>query len=63
VLLLGFIQGPVVESWLQCQTQWMVDQLTTGRNATDEEYWVHIASEFQSAFQDTGSKEHAQEKL
>jgi hypothetical protein len=62
-LLLGFIQEPVVKSWLQCQTQWMVDQSTTGRPATDEEFWRQISSEFQSAFQDMGSKERMQEKL
>jgi hypothetical protein len=62
-LFLGFIQGPIVQAWIQCQTQWIVDQLTTGRANTDEGYWTHIANEFQSAFQDTGAKEHAQDKL
>jgi hypothetical protein len=62
-LFLGFIQGPIVQAWIQCQTQWIVDQLTTGRADTDEGYWTHIAAEFQSAFQDTGAKERAQEEL
>jgi hypothetical protein len=62
-LFLGFIQGPIVQAWIQHQTQWVVDQLTTGRANTDEEYWTHISNEFQSAFQDTGAKECAQDKL
>jgi hypothetical protein len=62
-LFLGFIQGPIVQAWIQRQTQWIVDQLTTGRADTDEGYWTHIANEFQSAFQDTGAKERAQDKL
>jgi hypothetical protein len=62
-LFLGFIQGPLVQAWIQRQTQWMVDQLTTGRADTDEGYWTHIANEFQSAYQDTGSKERAQDEL
>jgi hypothetical protein len=63
VLFLGFIQGPIVQAWIQCQTQWIVDQLTTGRADTDEGYWTHIAAEFQSAFQDMGAKERTQEDL
>jgi hypothetical protein len=62
-LFLGFIQGPIVQAWIQCQTQWIVDQLTTGLANTDEGYWTHISNEFQSAFQDTGAKERAQDKL
>jgi hypothetical protein len=62
-LFLGFIQGPIVQAWIQHQTQWMVDQLTTGRIDTDEGYWTHISNEFQATFQDTGLKEHTQEKL
>jgi hypothetical protein len=62
-LFLGFIQGPIIQAWIQRQTQWMVDQLTTGRADADEGYWTHISNEFQSAFQDTGFKECAQEKL
>jgi hypothetical protein len=50
-LFLGFIQGPIVQAWIQHQTQWIVDQLTTGRPNTEEGYWTHIATEFQSAFQ------------
>jgi hypothetical protein len=50
VLFLGFIQGPIVQAWIQCQTQWIVDQLTTGRANTDEGYWTQIANKFQSAF-------------
>jgi hypothetical protein len=62
-LFLGFIQGPIVQAWIQRQTQWIVDQLTMGRADTDKGYWTHIAAEFQSAFQDTGAKERAQEEL
>jgi hypothetical protein len=62
-LFLGFIQGPIVQAWIQRQTQWIVDQLTMGMADTDEGYWTHISNEFQSAFQDTGAKECAQDKL
>jgi hypothetical protein len=62
-LFLGFIQGPIVQAWIQRQTQWMVDQLTTGLANMDEGYWTHISNEFQSTFQDTGTKEHGQDKL
>jgi hypothetical protein len=62
-LFLGFIQGQIVQAWIQCQTQWIVNQLTTGRANMDEGYWTHISTEFQSTFQDTGAKERAQDKL
>jgi hypothetical protein len=62
-LFLGLIQGPIVQAWIQCQTQWIIDQLTTGRADKDEGYWTHIANEFQSAFQDTSAKECTQDKL
>ena len=62
-LLLGFIQGENIKDWVKCQTNWAIDQINTGRPATNEYYWTHIAQAFESAFQDTGAAERAEEKL
>ena len=62
-LLLGFIQGENVKDWVKCRTNWAIDQINTGRPPTDEYYWTTIAQAFESAFQDTGATERAEEKL
>ena len=62
-LLLGFIQGENVKDWVKHWTNWVIDQINMGRPATDEYYWTTIAQAFESAFQDTGTTERAEEKL
>ena len=49
-LLLGFIQGDNVKDWVKRWTNWAIDQINTGRPATDEYYWTTIAQAFESAF-------------
>ena len=62
-LFLGFIKGPNVKDWVQRWTTWTIQEFNTGRLPTDELYWIEIARKFQNAFQDTGSREHAEDKL
>ncbi len=41
----------------------MVQEFTTGRPTTNEHYWSEVARGFQIAFQDTGARERAEDKL
>ena len=62
-LLLGFIQGENVKDWVKCWTVWSLNQYNTGLTSTDEHYWNTVARAFETAFQDTGTMERAEEKL
>jgi hypothetical protein len=62
-LFLGYMAGPKVDDWVKKWTEWSVRELQTGRPSTDEFYWTEIARAFQQAFQDTGARERAAEKL
>jgi len=62
-LMLGFIKGPNVKDWTKRWTNWMVREFTTGRPTTDEHYWSEVSRGFQIAFQDTGARERAEDKL
>ncbi len=62
-LMLGFIKGPNVKDWTKRWTNWMINEFTTGRPTTDEHYWSEVARGFQIAFQDTGARERAEDKL
>jgi len=63
VLMLGFIKGPNVKDWTKRWTNWMINEFTTGRPTMDEHYWSEVARGFQIAFQDTGARERAEDKL
>jgi len=41
----------------------MVWEFTTGRPTIDEHYWSEVSRGFQIAFQDTGARERAEDKL
>ena len=62
-LLLGFIQGENIKDWVKCWTVWSLNQYNMGLNPNDELYWNTIAGAFETAFQDTGATECAEEKL
>ncbi len=62
-LMLGFIKGPNVKDWTKRWTNWMVREFTTGRPTMDKHYWSEVARGFQIAFQDTGARERAEDKL
>ncbi len=62
-LMLGFIKGPNVKDWTKRWANWMINKFTTGRPTTDEHYWSEVARGFQVAFQDTGARERAEDKL
>lgn len=62
-LFLRFIKGPAVDHWVRHWTTWTMNELTTGRVPGDEYYWMQVSNMFQNAFQDTGAREHAQDKL
>ena len=63
VLLLRFIQGENIKDWVKHWTIWALDQYNTGLLSMDKHYWNTIARVFEQAFQDTGTTEHAEEKL
>ncbi|KAH9159813.1 hypothetical protein EDB89DRAFT_2082996 [Lactarius sanguifluus] len=56
-LLLGFIKGPNVKDWVKRWTNWIINEMNTGRVHTDEHYWTEVLHAFQQAFQDTGARE------
>jgi len=62
-LMLGFIKGPNVKDWTKRWTNWMIQEFTTGRPTTDKHYWSEVSRGFQIAFQDTGARERAEDKL
>jgi hypothetical protein len=62
-LLLGFIKGPNVKDWVKRWTTWIITQYDTGLATTDEHYWNEIRIAFQASFQDTTSRERAEDKL
>jgi hypothetical protein len=63
-LLLGFIKGPLVDNWVKSWTQWAINQFAIShRPPTDEYYWTQISNGFQTAFQDTGTRERAEKEL
>jgi hypothetical protein len=62
-LLLGFIKGPNIKDWVKCWTTWIIMQYDMGLATTDERYWNEIRNAFQASFQDTVSRERAEDKL
>jgi hypothetical protein len=62
-LLLGFIKGPNVKDWVKRWTTWIITQYDTGLATTDKRYWNEIRLAFQTSFQDTASRERAEDKL
>jgi hypothetical protein len=62
-LLLGFIKGPNIKDWVKRWTTWIITQYDTGLATTDERYWNKIRLAFQASFQDTTSRERAEDKL
>ena len=62
-LLLGFIKGPNVKDWVRLRTDEMLARYNRTGNTTDEAYWDTVGQEYLQAFQDTASRERAEEKL
>jgi hypothetical protein len=62
-LLLGFIKGPNVKDWVKHWTTWIITQYDTGLPTNSERYWNEIRTAFQNSFQDTASRERAEDKL
>ena len=62
-LFLGFFKGPNVKDWVCKWTNWIVEQYNNGCPSTDEYYWNQVALGFENAFQDTGARERAEDKL
>jgi len=61
-LMLGFIKGPNIKHWKHW-TNWIINEFNMGRPFTDEHYWEEIFRGFQIAFQDTGTREWAENDL
>ena len=62
-LLLGFIKGPNIKDWVKRWTMWTVNEFTTEQPSTDDHYWNTIMGAFQQTFQDTGTRERAEDQL
>jgi hypothetical protein len=62
-LLLGFIKGPNIKDWVKHWTTWIIMQYDTGLATTNKRYWNKIRLAFQASFQDTASRERAEDKL
>jgi hypothetical protein len=62
-LLLGFIKGPNVNDWVQLRTDEMLDRYNRGIDPNDLIYWDDLGQKFMQAFNDTASRECAEEKL
>src|SRR6267378_5231865 len=62
-LFLRFLKGPNVKDWVRKWTNWIVEQYNLGHPSTDEYYWNQVALGFENAFQDTGARERAEDKL
>jgi hypothetical protein len=62
-LLLGFIKGPNINDWVQLHTDEMLDRYNRGIDPNDPIYWDDLGQKFMQAFNDTASRERAEEKL
>ena len=62
-LFLGFIKGENVKDWVKKWTNWILNQLNAGRPTAGKYYWTQINGRFQQAFQNTGARERAEDKL
>jgi hypothetical protein len=62
-LLLGFIKGPNVKDWVKRWTTWIITQYNMGLATNNEHYWNEIRLAFQTSFQDTASRERAEDEL
>ncbi|KAH9016634.1 hypothetical protein EDB84DRAFT_1443048 [Lactarius hengduanensis] len=55
--------GPNVKDWVKQWTNWIINEINTRRAPADKHFWNKIAQAFQQAFQDTGAREQAEDKL
>jgi hypothetical protein len=62
-LLLGFIKGPNVNDWFQLRTDEMLDRYNRDVDPNDPIYWDDLGQKFMQAFNNTASRERAEEKL
>ena len=62
-LLLGFIKGPNVKDWVRLRTDEMLARYNRTGDSMDEHIGTIVGQEYMQAFQDTASRERAEEKL
>jgi len=60
---LSYIQGPLVDNWVQEQVEWLVNQITHGVLQTEENLWNAVKTRFQQAYTDTAESAKAQHEL
>ncbi len=60
---LSYIQGPLVNDWVEEQAQWLVDQVMGGVPHTEENLWAMIETRFHQAYMDTVEKQKAQHSI
>ncbi len=60
---LSYIQGPLIDNWVQEQAQWLVDQVQGGVLQTEENLWQTIDIRFRQAYMDTAESTKAQHEL
>jgi hypothetical protein len=62
-LFLGFMKEDKTKDWVKHWTQWIIGEYQLGRPTQDFYYWATIRDAFQDSFQDTVSRERAEDKL
>ena len=62
-IFLSYIKGELVQDWTKRWVDWMINQYQQGRPAYDPYYWDQVSAAFRNAFQDTGARERAEQKL
>ncbi|KAH9008358.1 hypothetical protein EDB84DRAFT_1572132 [Lactarius hengduanensis] len=55
--------GPNVKDWVKQWTNWSINKINTRRAPADKHFWNEVVQAFQQAFQDTGAREWAEDKL
>jgi len=60
---LSYIQGPIVNDWVEEQAQWLIDQVTGGVPHAEENLWTTIETRFCQAYTDTVEKQKAQHSI
>ncbi|SRR6266702_1390575 len=60
---LSYIQGPLINDWVEEQAQWLIDQVTGGVAHTEENLWATIKTRFRQAYTNTVEKVKAQQNI
>jgi hypothetical protein len=57
------MKGDKIKDWVRRWTEWIIEQYVARRPSQDFHYWGTIRDAFQNSFQDSASRERAEDKL